>query len=181
MTGQLVGSQRLPQVWGDATGLPAYRTNELSPTFFRLNAHVNYYFKNGLELYVGGENLTNYRQDRTGRLALTWCQIWLLERGVIGLLRVRDCAMKQLPPLSCEFILQHCAANIRVVVLAWHTLGYIQFVTCVSRTIGVSPYPLREAVHSFSHEIRIEAIFAQKSDAVPVANCLPTTHKIPSI
>ncbi|MCH2043582.1 MAG: TonB-dependent receptor [Saprospiraceae bacterium] len=64
LTGQLVGSQRMPQVWGDATDLPAYRTNQLSPTFFKLNAHINYYLKNGLELYVGGENLTNYRQEQ---------------------------------------------------------------------------------------------------------------------
>ena len=59
---QLVGPQRLP----DNSQVPKeLLTNhpEYSPTYALVNAQVTHKFKNNFEIYVGGENLTNYRQS----------------------------------------------------------------------------------------------------------------------
>lgn len=54
---QVSGTQRLP----DYNGI----TNRQAPAFATLNAQVTKVFpKLGLEIYVGGENLTNYRQNQ---------------------------------------------------------------------------------------------------------------------
>jgi copper chaperone CopZ len=62
-TAQLVGSQRLPEVLGPTTGLPQYRIDRRSPVYPLFNAQVTWRLKNGLEWYLGGENLGNYRQS----------------------------------------------------------------------------------------------------------------------
>jgi outer membrane receptor for ferrienterochelin and colicins len=52
----LLGKQRLPN---------SFVNDELiafSPFYIQLGMQVNKYFKNGVEIYVGGENITNYRQ-----------------------------------------------------------------------------------------------------------------------
>lgn len=36
--------------------------HKFSPFFMQLGAQLSYFFNNGIELYVGGENITNYRQ-----------------------------------------------------------------------------------------------------------------------
>lgn len=64
LTSQLTGVQRLSAVWGDVSELPPYRIAERSPAFLRLNAHITYYMDKGFEIYVGGENLSNYTQEQ---------------------------------------------------------------------------------------------------------------------
>lgn len=63
VTSNIIGPTRFPTL--DATTfsqLPEYRSDEFSPTFMLLNAHIMKKFKGGWEVYIGGENLTNYRQ-----------------------------------------------------------------------------------------------------------------------
>lgn len=58
---QIVGPQRLP----DNSGIPpVLLTNhpEISPTYALINAQVTHKFRPNFEMYIGGENLTNYRQ-----------------------------------------------------------------------------------------------------------------------
>ena len=58
---QIVGPQRLP----DNTQIPdALLTHhpERSPTYALLNAQITRVFRKNFEMYLGGENLTNYRQ-----------------------------------------------------------------------------------------------------------------------
>lgn len=65
VTLNIIGSQRLPHLhppYGD--NLPAYRFQEYSPAYVRLNAHISKFFKGGWEIYIGGENLTNYTQEQ---------------------------------------------------------------------------------------------------------------------
>lgn len=65
ITLNIIGSQRLPHLhppYGD--NLPDYRFEEYSPTYARLNAHISKFFKGGWEVYIGGENLTNYTQEQ---------------------------------------------------------------------------------------------------------------------
>ena len=54
------GQKRLPNT---ASNPEAYRLDENSPAFVTMNAQVSKAFEKGLELYVGVENLTNYKQD----------------------------------------------------------------------------------------------------------------------
>ncbi|MCP4441719.1 MAG: TonB-dependent receptor [Aureispira sp.] len=63
VTAQIVGPQRLPSVNGSTAGLPRYRKQATSPAYVLVNMHTTKYFKNGLEIYLGAENLTNYRQE----------------------------------------------------------------------------------------------------------------------
>lgn len=65
VTLNIIGPQRLPHLqtpYGD--DLPEYRFKEYSPTYVRLNAHISKFFKGGWEVYLGGENLTNYTQEQ---------------------------------------------------------------------------------------------------------------------
>lgn len=62
-----VGAQRLPEVYlpqgSVATNdIPQYRLDGVSPAFFRIDAQINRKFGKRLEVYIGGENLTNYTQ-----------------------------------------------------------------------------------------------------------------------
>lgn len=53
------GPKRIP----NTTSNPAeYQLNEESPAFFLMNAQIAKKWQNGLEIYVGAENLTNFRQ-----------------------------------------------------------------------------------------------------------------------
>ena len=61
---QWVGPQRLPLPVGDLSDLPTYRQRGLAPSFALLNGHINYKLKPNFELYLGAENLGNYRQDQ---------------------------------------------------------------------------------------------------------------------
>lgn len=65
VTLNIIGPQRLPHIhppYGD--NLPNYRLEEYSPTYGRLHAHITKFFKGGWEVYIGGENLTNYTQNQ---------------------------------------------------------------------------------------------------------------------
>jgi len=54
------GQKRIP----DTSSNPEnYRLDEYSPSFFMLNAQVSKSWNENFELYVGGENLLNYRQE----------------------------------------------------------------------------------------------------------------------
>jgi outer membrane receptor for ferrienterochelin and colicins len=53
------GSQRLPSTSDNPTG---YQAGERAPAYPRLNAQVTRRLGKTLEVYLGGENLTNYRQ-----------------------------------------------------------------------------------------------------------------------
>lgn len=54
------GTKRIPSTLANPEGkqLPTQ-----SPSFFTFNAHINKAFKNKLEIYLGGENLTNFMQQ----------------------------------------------------------------------------------------------------------------------
>lgn len=56
---QVNGDQRLPYTGFNPS---AYQRQERSPAYAILNAQVTKYFKRW-EIYLGGENITNYRQD----------------------------------------------------------------------------------------------------------------------
>ncbi|MDC0231138.1 TonB-dependent receptor [Aureispira] len=66
VTLNIIGPQRLPHLHPPyGPNLPAYRLNgDYSPTYVTLNAHINKFFKGGWEIYIGGENLTNYTQEQ---------------------------------------------------------------------------------------------------------------------
>lgn len=57
---QWTGSKRIPSTASNPVGL---RFPASSPSFITMNAHINKAFKSGIELYVGGENLTNTMQQ----------------------------------------------------------------------------------------------------------------------
>jgi outer membrane receptor protein involved in Fe transport len=59
ITSQFNGQARLPYT-GDYP--EPYRRGDSSPAYTILNAQITKYFKRW-DLYVGGENLTNYRQE----------------------------------------------------------------------------------------------------------------------
>lgn len=64
VTCNLIGPQRLPDIDDKGnTNLPDYRYDNYSPTFVTLNAHISKMFNGGWEIYLGGENLTNYTQE----------------------------------------------------------------------------------------------------------------------
>ena len=54
-----LGEQRLPTT---ATNPLAYRLSDYAPSFATLNAQITRVFSKAFEVYVGGENLTNYKQ-----------------------------------------------------------------------------------------------------------------------
>ncbi len=59
VTGQFYASSRLPERYNNE----GQTVNEsYSPSFFQLNAQISKFWKWGLEVYLGGENLTNYMQ-----------------------------------------------------------------------------------------------------------------------
>mgnify|MGYP000221078123 CR=1 FL=1 len=63
-TGQFIGSQRLPSSFDENNNNQIIASNE-SPAYFLMNAQITRNFKistNPLEVYIGGENLTNYSQ-----------------------------------------------------------------------------------------------------------------------
>lgn len=54
-----LGEQRMPV----STGNPAeFQWNGMAPSFFTINAQVTRVFSKNFEIYVGGENINNYRQ-----------------------------------------------------------------------------------------------------------------------
>ncbi len=58
-TAQLNGKSRIP----NTTGNPVqYQMETISPSYTLLNAQITKYFKR-FELYIGGENLTNFKQE----------------------------------------------------------------------------------------------------------------------
>lgn len=63
-TGQFIGSQRLPAYFDDTTNNQVVASSQ-SPAYFLMNAQITRNFKisnHPLEVYLGGENLTNYSQ-----------------------------------------------------------------------------------------------------------------------
>ena len=54
-----LGEQRLPTT---ATNPLAYRLSDYAPSFATLNAQITRVFSKTFEMYVGGENITNYKQ-----------------------------------------------------------------------------------------------------------------------
>jgi outer membrane cobalamin receptor len=63
-TGQFIGSQRLPAYFDDTANNQVVASTK-SPAYFLMNAQITRNFKvsnHSLEVYIGGENLTNYSQ-----------------------------------------------------------------------------------------------------------------------
>ncbi|APG65208.1 TonB-dependent receptor [Tenacibaculum todarodis] len=60
LTYNLIGEQRLPNT---STNPIQYQLSEYSNSYSLLNAQVTKVFSNKFEVYVGGENLTNYKQE----------------------------------------------------------------------------------------------------------------------
>jgi len=56
VTNQLTGKSRLPKINGNQ-----YRKETSSPVFYTLHSQITKKF-NHLEIYAGGENLTNFKQ-----------------------------------------------------------------------------------------------------------------------
>lgn len=54
-----LGEQRLPTT---ATNPLAYRLSDYAPSFATLNAQITRVFSKTFEVYIGGENITNYKQ-----------------------------------------------------------------------------------------------------------------------
>lgn len=59
LTAQVWGSKRLPNTENNPA---AYQIGKRSPVFTQFNAQISKAFGKHLEVYVGGENLSNYRQ-----------------------------------------------------------------------------------------------------------------------
>ena len=55
-----LGEQRLPTT---ATNPIAYRLDDYTPSFATLNAQITKVFSKTFEVYIGGENITNYKQE----------------------------------------------------------------------------------------------------------------------
>jgi len=62
-TTQFNGDSRVPNLNGNATAVAHDQNIERSPFYVIMNAQVTKKFGEHWELYVGGENLTNYKQD----------------------------------------------------------------------------------------------------------------------
>lgn len=60
LTVQWFGPKRIPNT---STNPPEFRAREWSPSFATVNAQVSRTFAPGLEVYLGGENLFNFKQD----------------------------------------------------------------------------------------------------------------------
>ena len=58
-TGQYFGQQRLP----DSAKSTTNQADEYSPTYFLMNTQLSYTAYEGLEFYIGGENIGNYTQE----------------------------------------------------------------------------------------------------------------------
>ncbi len=56
-----LGKQRLPNTLGNA---PENRLPEYSNPFGTINAQITRVFSKRFEVYIGGENISNYRQHR---------------------------------------------------------------------------------------------------------------------
>lgn len=54
-----LGRQRMPVSTGNPT---EFQWNSMAPSFFTINAQVTRVFSKNFEIYVGGENMNNYRQ-----------------------------------------------------------------------------------------------------------------------
>ena len=54
------GSKRIPSTAANPVGIQLPTT---SPSFVTMNAHINKAFASGIELYAGGENLSNVMQQ----------------------------------------------------------------------------------------------------------------------
>ena len=46
-----------------SSNLPQYRLDEYAPSFAVINAQITRTFSSVFEVYVGGENIGNYKQD----------------------------------------------------------------------------------------------------------------------
>lgn len=57
-----LGKQQLPNT---STNLPEDRLPEYAPSFSVMNAQITRTFSSTFEMYVGGENIGNYRQDKS--------------------------------------------------------------------------------------------------------------------
>ena len=55
-----LGEQRLPNT---STNLPQYQLGEYAPSFAVFNAQITRTFSSTFEIYAGGENIGNYKQD----------------------------------------------------------------------------------------------------------------------
>ena len=62
-TTQFNGDSRIPDMSGNATAVANNQTMERSPFYVIINAQITKKLGKYWELYVGGENLTNYKQD----------------------------------------------------------------------------------------------------------------------
>lgn len=60
MTYNWLGQQRLPNT---TSNLPEYRLKEYAPSFAVFNAQITRTFSSVFEVYLGGENMGNYKQD----------------------------------------------------------------------------------------------------------------------
>ena len=63
VTTQLNGDSRVPSLEGNATAVADHQNIERSPFYMMLTAQITKKFGEHFEVYVGGENLTNYKQD----------------------------------------------------------------------------------------------------------------------
>jgi outer membrane receptor for ferrienterochelin and colicins len=63
---QATGPQRMPYFHPNqlVEEVPTYRTEQKSPAFLLVNAHVSRNFNKIWNVYIGGENLTNYKQQQ---------------------------------------------------------------------------------------------------------------------
>lgn len=59
-TYNLLGKQRLPNT---SSNIPEYRLVEYAPSFAVVNAQITRTFSSTFEVYIGGENLGNYKQN----------------------------------------------------------------------------------------------------------------------
>ncbi len=59
-----VGTQRLPTLTQTNSSLPDYRIDAQAPAYALIHTQVTKYFKNGWEVYLGAENIGNYRQEQ---------------------------------------------------------------------------------------------------------------------
>lgn len=60
LTSQWIGQQRIPSTKGNPF---QYQLAESSPNYFLLSSQITRIFNKHFEIYLGGENLTNYKQE----------------------------------------------------------------------------------------------------------------------
>jgi len=61
LTMNIIGKQKLPTTLSNPI---AYQTREFTPILTLFNAQVTHSFSSVLEMYIGGENITNYKQKQ---------------------------------------------------------------------------------------------------------------------